>query len=54
MLQKEESDTTVLERQKAALKRRIEEAANNRDAGQGESISDIYNQFDDFYFRGSN
>jgi len=42
MLQKEESDTSVLERQKAALKRRIEEAANNRDAGQGESISDVH------------
>jgi uncharacterized protein YdcH (DUF465 family) len=45
MLQKEESDVTVLMAQKANLKRRIEEAAGNRDAGQGESISDIYNEY---------
>lgn len=50
MLQKEESDTTVLERQKAALKRRIEEAANNRDAGTGDAISDIYNENNEFLF----
>jgi hypothetical protein len=48
MLQKEESDVSVLSAQKAALKRRIEEAANNRDAGQGEAISDIYSE-NDFY-----
>lgn len=42
MLQKEESDTSVLLEQKKALKRRIEEAAQNRDAGKSESVSDIY------------
>lgn len=50
MMQKEESDTTVLQQQKAALKRRIEEAANNRDAGSGESISDVYNESNDYRF----
>jgi hypothetical protein len=48
MMQKEESDTTVLQQQKAALKRRIEEAANNRDAGEGQAISDVYNENDNF------
>lgn len=42
MLQKEESDVSTLMAQKVALKRRIEEAAQNRDAGKSESISDIY------------
>lgn len=50
MLQKEESDTTVLERQKAALKRRIEEAANNREVGMGESVSDVYNENQEYFF----
>jgi len=50
MAQKEESDTTVLERQKALLKRRIEEAANNRDAGHGDSVSDVYNENNEFFF----
>lgn len=50
MMQKEESDTTVLQQQKMALKRRIEEAANNRDAGSGESISDVYNENSSFLF----
>lgn len=39
-LQKEESDTTVLMMRKEALKRRIEAAANNRDQGQPDTISD--------------
>ncbi len=42
MLQKEESDVSVLMAQKAALKLRIEQAAQNRDAGKSETISDIY------------
>ena len=42
MLQKEESDVSVLLNQKAALKLRIEQAAQNRDAGKCDSISDIY------------
>lgn len=50
MLQKEESDVTVLMAQKQELKRRIEEAANNRDAGQGESVSDIFNENSEYYF----
>lgn len=50
MMQKEESDTTVLQQQKAALKRRIEEAANNRDAGSGETISDVYNENNEYLF----
>jgi hypothetical protein len=50
MLAKEESDTTQLERTKAQLKRRIEEAANNRDAGMGDSVSDVYNENNEFFF----
>jgi hypothetical protein len=49
MMQKEESDVSVLMAEKAALKRRIEEAAQNRDAGKSESIGDIYIE-DDFYW----
>lgn len=49
MLQKEESDVTVLMAQKVALKRRIEEAANNRDAGMGDSVSDVYNENNEYY-----
>lgn len=50
MMQKEESDVTVLAAQKGALKRRIEEAANNRDAGAGDSISDVHNENNDYFF----
>lgn len=50
MLNKEESDVNVLMSQKMALKRRIEEAANNRDVGEPESISDIYVENDDFFY----
>lgn len=42
MLQKEESDVSVLLAQKADLRKRIENMVANRDAGQPESISDIY------------
>jgi hypothetical protein len=41
MLQKEESDTTVFQIQKAALIRRIEAAAENRDAGNPATIADV-------------
>jgi hypothetical protein len=41
ILQKEESDTTELERQKLMLKQRIEEAAQNKDAGRPDTISDV-------------
>jgi len=43
-LQKEESDVQVLMAQKQAMKRRIEEAANNRDAGSPLYVSDIYGE----------
>lgn len=39
--QKEETDVSVLAMQKAALIKRIEESAMNRDAGQPDTISDI-------------
>lgn len=50
MMQKEESDVQVLLVQKAALIKRIVEMAQNRDAGQPESISDIYAENNDYYF----
>ena len=50
MLNKEESDVSVLMSQKQDLKRRIEEVANNRDAGDPESIQDIYIENDDFFY----
>lgn len=50
MLNKEESDVSVLMAQKQALKRRIEEVANNRDAGDPESIQDVYIENDDFFY----
>lgn len=40
-LNKEESDTSMLERELAFLRQRIEESAANRDAGQADTISDI-------------
>lgn len=44
-MQKEESDITVLGAQKVALIRRIQESAQNRDAGQPDTISDIRGAF---------
>ncbi len=41
MLDKEESSTTHLEKQRAALEKRIESMGRNRDANQPETISDI-------------
>jgi len=41
-MQKEESDVSVLLVQKQALISRIEAMANNRDAGEPESITDVY------------
>lgn len=40
--EKEESSTTGLERRKADLTRRIEVAAENRDAGMPRTVTDIY------------
>lgn len=49
-LQKEESDVQVLFAQKTAMKRRIEEAANNRDAGSPLSVSDVYRGNNSFWY----
>lgn len=48
MLQKEESDVTVLMAQKQMLIQRITVASQNRDVGQPETISDVYAE-DDWY-----
>lgn len=45
-LQKEESDVSVLMIQKQALIKRIEDSAMNRDAGQGDTISNTRTQSD--------
>lgn len=50
MLNKEESDVSVLSDEKLRLKRRIEEVANNRDAGAPESIEDIYIENDSYFY----
>jgi len=50
MLQKEESDVSVLLAEKVALKRRIEEAGNNRDIGKPEAIGDIYAESDYYWY----
>lgn len=51
MLQKEESDVTVLFAQKTALTTRIREKSQNRDAANSETITDIYADADDYFFR---
>ena len=51
MLQKEESDVSILVSQKKALYNRIEQAANNRDVGQGDSVSDVRNQNANYYWK---
>lgn len=54
MLIKEESDVSALMAEKMQLIKRITEMAQNRDAGQPESISDIYAENNDYYwYRGS-
>ncbi len=50
MLMKQETDVTILMAEKIALKRRIEEVAQNRDAGKSESISDIYVEDEFLYY----
>ncbi len=50
MLIKEESDITALASVKMDLRKRIVEMAQNRDAGQPESVSDIYAENDSYYF----
>ena len=51
MMQKEESDVSVLLAQKVALEKRIRDRAKVRDASSPQSISDIYAEGDDFYWR---
>lgn len=51
MLQKEESDVSVLFAQKQALQKRIEEASQNRDAGEPESVADIYAESSEWRYR---
>jgi hypothetical protein len=50
MLQKEESDVSVLLNQKQALKARLEQMANDRDAGQPLAVSDIYAENNEYWF----
>jgi hypothetical protein len=49
MLQKEESDVSVLAAQKMMLEKRIEEAAENRDIGLPETVSDVRRRWDGAY-----
>jgi len=51
MLQKEESDVSVLMAQKKALEKRIRDKSQNRDAAGSDTISDIYAEADDYFFR---
>lgn len=52
MLQKEESDTSLFERQKFNLVKRIEAMAAERDAGEPETVADV--QADTFFDSDSN
>lgn len=51
MLQKEESDVTVLLAQKQVLAQRIRDKAAQRDAANADTIQDIYAQDDEPYYR---
>lgn len=48
MLNKEESDPSALLQERKKIEDRIEHAAQNRDAANPESISDIYAEFNDY------
>lgn len=52
-LRKEESDSTLLNEQKMMLKQRIEQAAQNRDAGAPDTISDTRASYSYFWPGGS-
>jgi uncharacterized protein YdcH (DUF465 family) len=54
MLLKEESDVTVLLAQKEALAKRIRDKAANRDASSSSSVTDIYAENNDWYWRNGN
>lgn len=49
MLQKQEDDVSVLMAQKQAMHDRIKTMAQNRDANEPESVTDIYNEDSFFY-----
>jgi len=51
-LEKEESSTTTFEKQKAGLEKRIEKMAMQRDFDQPDSITDVYDNYndEDFFF----
>jgi hypothetical protein len=49
-LAKEESDVSVFLVEKQAIKKRIEEAAQNRDIGETSSIQDVQNNNDDYFY----
>lgn len=51
MMQKEESDVTVLFAQKQALEKRIRDKSANRDAAHPDAVTDIYAENDDYYWR---
>jgi hypothetical protein len=46
MMSKEESDVAVLAAQRANLVKRITDAAQNRDIGASESVTDVYAEDD--------
>jgi hypothetical protein len=50
MLSKEESDVSVLLHERDRIIKRIEDSADNRDANEPESISDIQAEIDDTHF----
>lgn len=50
MLNKEESDTSNLAAERARIIERIKTASQNRDAGEPESISDIYAENNDYWW----
>jgi hypothetical protein len=50
MLQKEESDVSVLAAFKQQLTQRIQSMAQNRDADKPDSVQDIYSEVNDYYF----
>jgi hypothetical protein len=54
MMQKEESDVSILMAQKQALEKRIRDKSQNRDAGQAQIISDISAENDDYFWRRGN
>lgn len=51
MMQKEESDVTVLMAQKQMLENRIRTKSQNRDAAHPDSVTDISAENDDYYWR---